>query len=353
MNIFYQKSGVHFGIPNSEFTEKHLLDITTPEEMLPCNRAFLHSDNITACAEAINNKADIHALTSYGQNKLMLSAGHGDYETTYFLTEQRSFAVSETVDCYGLSLMFYTTLGGNPSIFNFILDRFPYQFPENQTSPLLLAAYKGDEQMARLLLQKNASIESKDSDGKTPLLIAAMMNHLNVVKELMSHGANIFCLDLKKHSPIFYSVSNQNDEMTSLFLENGVDPNTLAPNHSPMLSLAAESKDLSLVKLLLNKKADPNAKDFKKWTPLMTLAWAQQSKEIVSVLIENGGDPNTKTFGGRTMLMFACLAKNIELVLYLADLPGIDKGAIDSSKNTALSYAINNKLPDECIKKLS
>jgi ankyrin repeat protein len=53
----------------------------------------------------------------------------------------------------------------------------------------LQAAKKGREAVVKLLLEKGAELESKDGDGRTPLLWAAAGGHEAVVKLLLEEGA--------------------------------------------------------------------------------------------------------------------------------------------------------------------
>ena len=52
------------------------------------------------------------------------------------------------------------------------------------------AAEKGSAECARLLLEANAGPNTRDGQQFTPLMIAAQKNHLDVVRVLLSHGAD-------------------------------------------------------------------------------------------------------------------------------------------------------------------
>ena len=59
-------------------------------------------------------------------------------------------------------------------------------------TPLLLAAEEGHEAVVKLLLEKGAELETKDKNyGQTPLLLAAEKGHEAVVKLLLEKGAEI------------------------------------------------------------------------------------------------------------------------------------------------------------------
>jgi hypothetical protein len=60
---------------------------------------------------------------------------------------------------------------------------------------LISAARKGQTDHLRTLLSQGASIESKDKDGRTPLMWAARNGHAEVVKLLVERGANLDARD--------------------------------------------------------------------------------------------------------------------------------------------------------------
>lgn len=68
----------------------------------------------------------------------------------------------------------------NPSL---ALPQTPYA--------LLIAAGKGDVHAVRQLIARGAPLEEKDSYGTTPLEVAILNGHLDVVKVLLDNGANV------------------------------------------------------------------------------------------------------------------------------------------------------------------
>ena len=54
---------------------------------------------------------------------------------------------------------------------------------------------------------RGASIECRDKDKDTPLLIAADKNHLETIKSLLAHGADISAKDSNDATPIYRAAS--------------------------------------------------------------------------------------------------------------------------------------------------
>lgn len=54
---------------------------------------------------------------------------------------------------------------------------------------------------------RGASIECRDKDKDTPLLMAASKNHLDTIRSLLSHGADIGAKDSNDETPIYRAAS--------------------------------------------------------------------------------------------------------------------------------------------------
>lgn len=110
---------------------------------------------------------------------------------------------------------------------------------------------------------------------------------------------------------------------------------------SSALMEAVVDGQYEIVKLLIEKGADVNAKDRDGWTALL---WAihYEYPEIIKLLVENGADINVKTPDGRTPLTLAIRADMHDTSKYL-----INKGADVDTKNRATSSVLGMAIRDE------
>ena len=60
----------------------------------------------------------------------------------------------------------------------------------NSSISLINATYEGNLEVVQLLISQGANIESQTKEGATPLYIASEQGYKNIVKYLISHGAN-------------------------------------------------------------------------------------------------------------------------------------------------------------------
>lgn len=58
-------------------------------------------------------------------------------------------------------------------------------------TPLMIASYKGNTDMVKLLLEYNASVDITNNYNYTALIYACIYGNLDVVKILLKHKANI------------------------------------------------------------------------------------------------------------------------------------------------------------------
>ena len=64
-------------------------------------------------------------------------------------------------------------------------------FDEFHSSPLWYASYFSSSDAVSLLLERGADINSVNLNEETPLMVAVIEEHLDVVRVLLKHGPNI------------------------------------------------------------------------------------------------------------------------------------------------------------------
>lgn len=120
---------------------------------------------------------------------------------------------------------------------------------ESKTSPLILACYRGNIEVAKFLIENVKDI-NYNSDMGTALMAAAYKNQPELVKLLLVKNAN---------------------------------PNLTDTNGTTALSLAVQFKNEQLVKLLLDHKADKTIKDNKGKTAFEYAVFSQ-NEQIINLL---------------------------------------------------------------------
>ncbi|PWU09324.1 MAG: hypothetical protein C5B51_06470 [Terriglobia bacterium] len=174
---------------------------------------------------------------------------------------------------------------------------------------MLYASRDGRADIVNMLLGAKADVNQAEANGVTPLLIAIANEHLELARLLLDHGANLTAADFWGRTALWETIEVRNLEYTY--------------SHSDEHTVDREAA-LALFKVLLDRGADVNARikevpPIRRWVlPISDISWvdftgqtpflrAAQSGDItvMRLLLERGADPNIPTFSGTTALMAA------------------------------------------------
>jgi WD40 repeat protein len=113
------------------------------------------------------------------------------------------------------------------------------------TTPLHQAVDEGRSDIVRLLLSQGADVNGRDSDGSTPLHLAASRNNEELVKVLIDKGADVNARDNNGRTPLHLAARNNNKELILLLLSKGAYPFEMDNTGAMALddSLAAEAPE--------------------------------------------------------------------------------------------------------------
>ncbi|KAH6960053.1 hypothetical protein BKA56DRAFT_647910 [Ilyonectria sp. MPI-CAGE-AT-0026] len=107
---------------------------------------------------------------------------------------------------------------------------------------LMVASYYGHRAVVKLLLEKGAEIEAKDSEhGRTPLWWAAESGHEATVKLLLEKGADVEAKDADSQTPLWWAAHKGHEAIVKLLLEKGADVESKDEHGHTPLSWAAEN----------------------------------------------------------------------------------------------------------------
>jgi ankyrin repeat protein len=138
-------------------------------------------------------------------------------------------------------------------------------------TPLLIATARFAADLVDVLLAAGADPNLR-SDTRAPLLNA--MNNENpparkqMVASLLDHGAKPDSRDTDGKTPLMYAVLRADKDSAALLLAHKADVNAASKDGTTSLHLAAYYNHPDLVELLLANKADPNARNNSGQTPL-------------------------------------------------------------------------------------
>ncbi|KAK4265137.1 hypothetical protein QN277_026226 [Acacia crassicarpa] len=191
-----------------------------------------------------------------------------------------------------LSLCF-TTLRDDDLMLHQLLKRGldPDESDNTGRTALHVAASKGSENCAVLLLDYGADPNVKDCEGNVPLWEAILGGHQPVVKLLAENGAS---LEFGEVGHFACTAAEQNNlSLLKDIVQYGGDV-TLArtDNGTTALHVAISEANMEIIKFLLDHGSDIDKPDKEGWTP-RGLA-DQQGHEEIKDIFASSGEPNNK-----------------------------------------------------------
>ena len=242
---------------------------------------------------------------------------------------------------------------------------------------LVFASREGDLESARLLIDAGANVNQTTEYGWTPLLTAVNNRHYKLAAFFMERGADVNLANKGGWTPLYLATDNRNIEggdypvpkpdmdnleFIKILLDRGANPNLpvkdntlsrtiftmqwfIEPGATPFIR-AAQSSDVELMKLLLERNADPKrATDHgdNALTVAAGIGWVEgvtyersvaENLQAIKMLLDLGLDPNSANRDGRTPLMGAAMKGRNDVVHLLVDrgakLETRDKGSRDT-----------------------
>jgi len=200
---------------------------------------------------------------------------------------------------------------------------------EALNTALINASKRGDEATVKNLLDSGAEVNAMifrfglryapDATGEvmTPLIYAASLGHIGIVKILLNRGADTEITDGNwtgrcRPGPkcgltaLIYAAVEGHTEIMKVLLEKGAKINGRSPWGQTALMLAAEVGELNVVRFLLEHGADVNARDIYDLGGKTALMYAARwgHVEIVQALLDRGADFKIKTIDGDETALF-------------------------------------------------
>lgn len=200
---------------------------------------------------------------------------------------------------------------GDLDMVQLLLDRGadPDAAALNPGLPLVQAAQIGSRSIVRALLEAGA-----DPGHERALHRAATGGHIDVVQELVEADSHPRADDLLRAARLFRAAREGDVAAAGRAIGAGVDPDlSLSEGWTPLMS-AAEAGHADLVRLLLERGADPNAMAMHpavqlEATPLFAATTSGRT-DLVRLLLEAGADANE----GVSALAYAALSGHAPIV---------------------------------------
>jgi ankyrin repeat protein len=190
-------------------------------------------------------------------------------------------------------------------------------YGEHKITPLLKAAWDGDEEIVSLLLEAGAKINAKASDtGETALMNAVSREHVEIVKLLLEKKADVAPKNRFDFNAFTSAVAAGKMDIAGMLLDAGAKPDEGASGLTP-LQFAASAGNVEMIRFLVKRGANVNYGVKSGGQTALLSAIYGAHPEAVEALIELKADVNAKTKDGDTPLQAAMKGDQEDMVKIL------------------------------------
>jgi ankyrin repeat protein/L-ascorbate metabolism protein UlaG (beta-lactamase superfamily) len=192
------------------------------------------------------------------------------------------------------------------------------------------------------------SLELPTHSGNTPLLLAAWHGHSDIIKFLLSKGADLSARNEREGTALHYAALYGHQEVLDLLVAGGAAIEARDDGGFTPMTWACYAGHTDLVERLISLGADLENRSISGMTHLHAAAYGGQA-DVIELLVENGLTCNPgPDEPGNTPLFGALLREHSDAALALIQ-RGADIHAVRPDSSTALHLAAGRGLGDVVI----
>ena len=214
-------------------------------------------------------------------------------------------------------------------------------FDSNGWTPLHVAASRGNGDILRHLLCQSPDVEIRGTqmNEDTPLSFAALNGQANSAEILLEFGANIHARNNCNYTPIMVAAYERHDSVVQTLIEYGADPNDAAGFSGSALLLASGGGKwrLPTLRALIQGGANVNPSHPNGFTPLHHVA-EYGGEDEMAYLLEQGCKADASQWNGITPLFIAIKESKRQCVRLLLN-AGADRNRRIGDNYRPIHYA--------------
>jgi ankyrin repeat protein len=302
-------------------------------------------DDAATVARLVGAGANVNAANRYGVTPLFVAATNGNAPVIETLLKAKADANTATASATatdgtpgaGEPALMAAARTGNVDAVKLLIDHgADVRAGEgwHKQSALMYAAAANSPAAVQVLLAAGADVKATSDGGFTALHYAARAGAIEAAGVLVAGGADLNQRLNSGASPLMLAVINARWELAAMLVEKGANPNDDGMGFTPLHQVVwayhpnvvymppgpvptGKLGAMDLAKVLLDHKADPNARMTKNppdgyrtsmnrlgATPLL-MAARVPDLELMRLLLAHGADPTIKTKDNTTLLIVA------------------------------------------------
>lgn len=191
----------------------------------------------------------------------------------------------------------------------------PVTDPSAPPQDIFEAIRRQDKEAVIDFLNKKVNLSLINEEEKTPLLCAAEIGALEIVRLLIDHGAALEAKAKDKRTPLMLAISNAHPAVAAYLLQKGADVNVHSITHYTPIMQAAAKGYLDLMREMIPKADKINTQNDEGRTALM-IAARFGHRDIIDLLLARNASLQITDKNGNSAISFA---ETTELKEYLTE----------------------------------
>ena len=253
-----------------------------------------------------------------GNNLLTLACNSNNYELVENLLKKEADPNKKNKD--NTTALYHTASIGNLNII-ILLEKYGVNInPIDSKPPITIAAMKNHINIVKYFLNNSININQNNYFDFSPLYVSSQEGHFDIVELLLSKSwININDNNYRGYTPLYVAARNGHKNIVKLLISRGANPNSIGGDSSTPLYVASQNGFHKVVKLLLKNNVNADNTLFSGYTPLYIASQNGHSKVINELLKIKNIDVNRIVPNGSTALYVASQNGHYETVKLLLE----------------------------------
>jgi ankyrin repeat protein len=188
-------------------------------------------------------------------------------------------------------------------------------------------------------------IDIKDSLGNTALHYAVILNNLDIVKILISFGADPLIINNENDNVLQIGIKYNRNDILEYLIENQISLNFVSSTGESFLQIAISFQNNYIINLILKRNCSVNNQEKEYGISALHQTLIQNNIKLSKELIKIGANINLQDFYGNTPFIY-CVSENNnnELIEFLISFDDLNYNITNIDGNTALHIILSKEI---------